>query len=66
MEVRFSRHARNKMRLYKLAPEEIESVIRSTESLPQGERWESRHKRLRVIWTMVGSYALVVTVIRTK
>jgi hypothetical protein len=66
MEVRFSRHARNKMRLYKLTPSEVQTAIRSSERLPRGEKWESQHKRLRVIWTMVGSYALVVTVIRTK
>jgi hypothetical protein len=34
--------------------------------MKQGDKSESRHGKLRVIWVMVGSYALVVTVIRTK
>lgn len=65
MEIRFSRHAKNKLRLYKLAQIEIEQVINSGERLDQGEKRESRYGNLRVVWVMVGSYALVVTVIRT-
>ncbi len=65
MEIRFSRHAKNKVRLYKLTTEEVEDVIRSGERLSQGDKLESRLGELRVIWLMVGSYALVVTVIKT-
>ena len=66
MEIRFSRHAKNKLRLYKLSSGEVEEVILSGERLSQGNKWESRSENLRVIWLMVGSYALVVTVIKTK
>lgn len=66
MEIRFSRHAKNKLRLYKLTQAEIEEAINSGERLNQGEESESRYGKLRVIWIMIGSYALVVTVIRTK
>ena len=66
MEIRFSRHAKNKLRLYKLTQTEIEETINSGKRLNQGEKAESRYGKLRVIWIMVGSYALVVTVIRTK
>jgi hypothetical protein len=66
MEVRFSRHAKNKLRLYRLTQAEIEEAINSGERLNQEEKVESRYGKLRVIWIMVGSYALVVTVIRTK
>ena len=66
MELRFSRHAKNKVRLYKLTGEEIENVIDAGERLQEGDKWESRMGNLRVIWIMVGSYALVVTVIKTR
>lgn len=66
VEIRFSRHAKNKMRLYKLTPEDVKEAINSGEKLTQRDKWESRHGKLRVIWLMVGSYALVVTVIKTK
>jgi hypothetical protein len=66
MEVRFSRHARNKLRLYKLSSGEVEEVIRSGERLNQGDKRASQLGDLRVIWLMVGSYALVVTVIKTR
>ena len=66
MEIRFSRHARNKVRLYKLSREEVEEVIRLGERLSQGDRWESRLGDLTVVWLMVGSYAFVVTVIKAK
>jgi 6-phosphogluconate dehydrogenase (decarboxylating) len=66
MEIRFSRHAKNKVRLYKLTSEAVEDVIRSGERLNQGSKFESRLGDLRVIWLMVGSYALVVTVIKTR
>jgi len=66
MEIRFSRHAKNKVRLYKLTSEEVEDVVRSGERLNQGDKWESQLGNLRVIWLMVGSYALVVTVIKTR
>jgi hypothetical protein len=66
MEIRFSRHAKNKVRLYKLTIAEAEEVILSGERLNQGHKWESWSGNLRVIWLMVGSYALVVTVIKTR
>jgi len=66
MEIRFSRHARNKLRLYKLATKDVEETINSGERLNQGDKWESRHGKLRVIWVMVGSYALVITLIKTR
>ena len=66
MEIQFSRHARNKMRLYKLTPEEIEEVINSGEKLDRGDKWESKYGRLKVIWLMVGSYVLVVTVVKIR
>jgi hypothetical protein len=66
MEIRFSRHAKNKLRLYKLAPSDVEEAIGSGERLNQRDKWESRHGKLRVIWVMVGSYAFVITIIRTK
>ena len=65
MEIRFSRHAKNKLRLYKLSSGEVEEVIKSGERLNQGDKWESQLGNLRVVWLMVGSYALVVTVIKT-
>ncbi|MBI2836619.1 MAG: DUF4258 domain-containing protein [Chloroflexi bacterium] len=64
MEIRFSRHARNKMRHYRLTGKEIEEVIISGERLKQDDKWDSRLGNLRAIWLMVGSYAFVVTVIR--
>ncbi len=66
MEIRFSRHAKNKIRLYKLTAKEVEEAITAGEKLDQGDRFESRFGELRVIWLMVGSYALVVTVIKTN
>jgi len=66
MEIRFSRHARNKLRLYKLAATDVEEAINSGERLNQGDKWESRYGKLRVIWVMVGSYALVITLIKTR
>lgn len=66
VEIRFSRHARNKMRLYKLTTEEIEEVTNSGERLNRGDKWESQHGRLRIIWLMVGPYVLVVTIIKAR
>lgn len=66
MEIWFSRHAKNKLRLYKLAPADIEEAINTGERLTHGDKWESRYEKLRVVWVMVGSYALVVTVIKTR
>ena len=66
VEVRFSRHARNKLRLYKLASADIEQAIESGEKIIRGEKIESQQGELRVIWLMTGSYALVVTIIRTR
>ena len=66
VEIRFSRHAKNKLRLYKLAPADVKEAISSGERLNRGEKWESRYGKLRVIWVTVGSYALVVTVIRAR
>ena len=66
MEIRFSRHARNKIRLYKLTSQEVEEIIRARERLSQGDKTESRLRNLRVIWLMLGTYAFVVTVIKTE
>ena len=66
MEIRFSRHAKNKVRLYELVIEEVEEVILTGKRLTQGDKLESRLGNLRVIWLMVGSYAFVVTVIKTE
>ena len=66
MEIRFSRHAKNKLRLYKLAPSDVEDVIKFGERLNQGSKWESRYGKLRIIWIMVGSYAFVITIIKKR
>lgn len=66
MEVRFSRHARNKMRLYKLTQDDVETAIGVGERLPRGDKWESRLGKLRMIWMRIGSYAFVVTVIKAR
>ena len=66
MEIRFSRHAKNKLRLYKLAPVDIKEAINIGEKLNQGDKWESRYGKLRIIWVIVGSYVLVVTIIKTR
>jgi hypothetical protein len=66
VEIRLSRHARNKARLYKLSSAEVEEVIKSGERLSQGDKWESRLGNLRIIWIMIGSYAFVVTVMKIR
>jgi len=66
VEIRFSCHAKNKLRLYRLAPADVEEAINTGERLAHGDKWESQYEKLRVIWVMVGSYALVVTVIKTR
>ena len=66
MEIRFSRHAKNKLRLYKLSQSNVEEVIICGKRLEQGDKYESRYGTLRVIWIMIGSYALVITVINTR
>ena len=66
MEIRFSHHAKNKLRLYKLAAVDVEEAIGVGDRQNQGDRWESRYGNLRVIWVKVGPYALVVTVIKTR
>jgi len=66
MEIRFSRHAKNKLRMYKLAPVDVEEAINTGERLNQGDKWESRYGKLRIIWVVIGSYALVVTIIKTR
>jgi len=66
VEIRFSRHAKNKLRLYKLAPADVEEAINTGERLRHGDKWESQYGKVRVIWVMVGSYALVITVIKTR
>ncbi len=66
MEIRFSRHAKNKLRLYKLAPPDVEEAINFGEKLNREDKWESRQGKLRVIWVMVGSYALVITIIKER
>jgi hypothetical protein len=65
MEIRFSRHAKNKLRLYKLSASDIEEVFETGEQIKQGDKLESRRDDLRVIWVMVGPYAFVITVIKT-
>jgi len=66
MDIRFSRHARNKLRLYRLATADVEAAMEAGERLSRGDKWESRYGKLGVIWVIVGSYALVITVIITK
>ena len=66
MEIRLTRPAKSKLRLYKLPPADINEAINSGRRVGEGNKWESRYGKLRVIWVMVGSYALVVTVIKTK
>jgi uncharacterized protein YuzE len=66
MEIRFSRHAKNKLRLYKLTPTDVEEAINTGERLNQGDKCESRYGKLRIIWVVVGSYALVITVIKIR
>ena len=66
MEIRFSRHAKNKLRLYKLSSVDVIEAINIGEKLNQGDKWESRYGKLRIIWVVIGSYALVVTIIKTR
>lgn len=66
MEIRFTRHARNKLRLYKLSPAVVEEAVISGERSDRQGKFESRYGKLRVIWIKVGSYALVITVIRER
>jgi len=54
------------MRLYNLTPDEVEEAISSGEKLNRGGKWESQYKGLKVIWLMVGSYALEVTIIKPR
>jgi hypothetical protein len=54
------------MRLSRLTPEEVEEAISLGEKLERGDKWESRFRKLKVIWLMVGSYALVVTAVRIR
>ena len=66
VEIRFSRHAKNKARLYRLTQREVESVILLGDRLKKEDKWESRVGKLRVIWIVVGSYVLVVTIINSE
>ena len=66
MEIRVSRNAKNKLRLYKLAAVDVEQAINVGDRQNQGDRRESRYGNLRVTRVKVGPYALVVTVIRTR
>jgi len=66
VEVRLSRHAKNKLRLYKLGKGDVDTVVQSGERFKRENVWESRAGELRVIWAEVGTYALVITVIRTE
>jgi len=66
MDIRFSRHAKNKLRLYGLVADDVKTTIEAGESMNMAGKWESRYGKLRVIWLMVGSYALVITIIRTR
>ena len=64
MEIKFSRHAKNKLRLYKLSIEEAKRVIDEGERTQREEKEESSLDDLRVIWVIESTYAFVVTVIR--
>lgn len=66
MEIHLSRHAKNKIRLYKLRLQEIEDAINQGEKTPQGNKWESKCGDLRIIWETIGSYMFVITVIKAK
>ena len=66
MEIRLSRHAKNKIRLYKLEFREIEKTINQGEKTTQGNKWESKYGNLRIIWEIIGSYIFVITVIKVK
>jgi hypothetical protein len=66
MEIRFSGHAKNKLRLYKLALEDVESVINLGETIERDNKMESKSEKLRVIWILVGSYALAITIIKMR
>jgi hypothetical protein len=66
MDIRLSRHAKNKLRLYKLTLTNIEEAVRSGERRIQGEKFESELGNLRIIWVTNGLYSFVITIIRTK
>lgn len=66
MEIRFTRHGKNKVRLYKLGSADVEEAINCGEKVRRAGKWESRYGKLTVIWVTVGSYILVVTVIKHK
>jgi hypothetical protein len=66
MDIRLSRHAKNKLRLYRLAAADVKEAIEAGDKLCSADKWESRYRNLRVIWVMVGSYALVITMHRTR
>jgi hypothetical protein len=66
MDIRFSRHAKNKLRLYRLAEADVKTAIEAGESVNIADKWESQYGKLRVIWVTVGSYALVITMVRTR
>jgi hypothetical protein len=66
VEIRFSLHAKNKVRLYRLIDKEVEEVVLSGVKFNQENKFESHRGDLRVIWLMVGAYALIVTVIKTE
>jgi hypothetical protein len=66
MEIRFSRHAKNKLRLYKLSIEDVAVAINIGQRLNQENKFESHLGKLRIIWVMIGSYAFVITVIKTR
>jgi len=65
VEMRLSRHAKNKMRLYRLSQEDILAVFEVGDRIRRENGWESRAGNLRVIWVDTGPYAFVITVIRT-
>jgi hypothetical protein len=66
MEIRFSRHAKNKLRLYRLTADAVEEVIRAGKRQERQGKFDSVHANLKVIWVFVASYAFVITVIRTR
>ncbi len=49
-----------------MGPELVEDANNLGERLNQGDKFESNHGNLKVIWVIVGSYALVVTPIKTS
>jgi hypothetical protein len=64
VDIRLSRHAKNKIRLYKINISEIENVIQNGERCVKENKFESSKDNIKVIWITVGSYRFVITVFR--